>query len=110
MTDFADRPIPVISRHLNNHRYAPRTITLESNLFVTDALEFACSSLNGTLDIVSGHVLSFGCSNCRPETWITVRIAATTLRRNRDLFDQSRKGLSSLGVESTLFMLDSGPL
>src|SRR6185312_13805931 len=106
MPDFAYRPVTIIRGYIHQKRHTPRTIPFELNFFVGRTGKFACSALDGTLDIVSGHVLSFGRGNGGTQAWIPFRVAPATFGGHGDFLDQASKDLAALGVQRALFVLD----
>src|SRR5439155_24722911 len=83
-------------------------VTLERKFFVIYPRQFACATLDGTLDVIGGHVLGLGCGDRGAQSRISVGVAAI-FRSNADFLNNAGEDLAALGVKCTLFVLDCGP-
>ena len=108
--NLAYRPILVVGQHLYHDGDAPRAVALVHNLLVRQAFELTRAPLDRPLDVVGRHIFRFGRQNRRPQTRVSVRIAAGFLCCNRDFLDEARKYLAALGVGRALLVLDRRPL
>ena len=85
-----DGPGRIVGRALDQHRDAMRGVA-----FVQHLLEVGCvasrGALDGSLDLVLGHVDRAGVLDDSPQRRVRVRVGATTLDRNRDVLADSRE-------------------
>ena len=91
VTDFGKGAVLVIRRDLQHHRHAARPIAFVHHFLVCGAGKFARSLLNGTLDVIRRHVLSFGGGNGGTQARIRIRISAADPRRDGDFLDDLRE-------------------
>ena len=109
MSDFADGAVAIVGADVDQYRSASGTVSLERELFVVDAGEFAGTTLNGALDVVGRHVLGLRIRDGLAQAGVLIHVAAI-LRRDGDFLDQARENLAAFRVKSALLVLDCGPL
>src|SRR5258706_963981 len=107
---FADRAVAVVGADFHQHRYAARAVALEREFLVVHAGQLPGAALGSALDVVGWHVLCLGCSDSSPKPRISIRIAASRLRRHGNFLDQTGENLAALGIQRALFVLDCVPL
>src|SRR5579862_13143 len=110
VTDFADGAVPVVGVDLSEDGDAARTVALERELFVSRAGQFAGTALDGSLDVIGGHVLALSGEDRRTQTRIAIRITTAIFGGNADFLDEASENLAALGVERALLVLNCGPL
>src|SRR5215475_9481045 len=99
MADLAHRAVAVVSVNVEKDRHAARTISFERKFLVNGAWQFAGTALDGSLDIIGGHVLGFGGQNGSPQSRIGVGITASVLGCNADFLDKTGEYLAALGIK-----------
>src|ERR1043166_9518422 len=83
--DFRGRAVLVVSRGLDDHRYAPGRVT-----FVNDLVKmlrfhsFACPALDRAVDDIVWRTLGPGRNDRAPEPRVAGRVASTGFGRDRD--------------------------
>ncbi len=88
----------------------PGTVALERDLLVGRPFELARALLDGSLDVVGGHVGRLRVVEDAAQPRVRGRITATDSGRDGDLADELREELAALGVDGALLVLDRMPL
>src|SRR6185437_2647323 len=110
VADFADGAVAIVGIDVEQDSDSAGPVAFQGKFFVVDARQFASATLNGTLDVVGGHVFAFGREDGGAQPRIAVGIAAAIFSRNADFLDKTGKNLAPLGVERAFFMFNCCPL
>src|ERR1700722_143577 len=109
VTNLANGAVFVVGEDVDDEGDAAGAVALVGDLLVGDAFEFSGAALDGSLDIVGGHVLCFRRNDGSAEAGVAVGGASAGLGGDRYLFDKAGEDLATLGVCGALFMLDCRP-
>jgi hypothetical protein len=107
--DLGSRAVLVVREHPNQHRHSTRSVAFVRDVFVLLPRASACALLDGTLDVVGGHVRGLGGFDRRLEAHIGLGVAPAVLGGHRDLAEDLGEELPSLYVRLALLALDLGP-
>jgi len=85
--DFSGGAVLIVGGRFYDHRYPSGCVTLVSDLVeVLRIRSFAGATFDGAFDIVVGHAGRTRCQDSAAQPRISIGIAATAFRRNRNLF------------------------
>jgi hypothetical protein len=87
-----------------------RTIALVHDLLILGAFQFARAALDGTLDIISRHVMLPRLFDGEPQPWVRIGVAATQSRRHDNLACQLGEQLAAHRVLLRFANADIVPL
>src|SRR5712664_258139 len=106
---FADDAIAIRGDRLDQHPHAARSVALESHFFVLFPLKLTGAAQDGSLDVLTRHVLILASQDGGAKARVRVRIAAANARSDRDFADYPGENAAALGVGGRLLVLDRGP-
>jgi hypothetical protein len=101
--------VAVVGQTIDHDRHTTRAHSPRSGFPRSCALELAGGLLDGSLDVVLGHVGRIGLVHGQAQTRIGFGVAAAFARGHRDLTDQAGEDLAALGILRLLAVLDIGP-
>ena len=81
MTYLADGTVLIVGEDVYDDGYSAGAVALVGDLFVADAFELAGAALDGSLDVVGGHVFRFCGDYCGAEAGVAIGISAAAWRR-----------------------------
>src|SRR5271167_3574246 len=109
MAHLAHGTVAIVRGHFDDESDAPGTVALKGDLLVDRSGQFTGAALDGALDVVLRHVLSFGGGDSATQPGIGIHIPPALASRHGDFSDQTGENLAALGVKCALCVLDCGP-
>ena len=110
LPNLCNGSVTIVRGCLHKQRNATGAIALVVDLFINDPGKLARSPLDGTLDVVSRHVLGFCSCDRSAQPWIRFAVRTSLFGSDCDLLNQSREHLATGSVGSALLPLDRAPL
>jgi len=90
--------------------HSARTVPLVGTALVVCTGKLSGTFLDGTLDVVLGHIVGFCTIHSGSESWIGIKIPTTLFRSDHDLLDELGENAAALGIFRRFFSFDRGPL
>ncbi len=109
MPQLGDRPVLVICEGLHVYGDPPWSVSLVTHFLVGCPFQFSCAFLDGSFDVIRGHIHSLGICDGLSQARIGIRITPPDTSRYSEFTDDFRKNLSPLSVLGSFFMFDGMP-
>ena len=106
MPDLTGRTVKVVGNHFYDNRDSARSVAFVSDLFVVGAFTFAGGLLDGTLDVIVGHVVGFGLCDNVLQLIVVIRVGAAFSYGNGDFTADFGKYFAACRVGFFFFMLN----
>src|ERR1700677_5134019 len=109
MANFADCAVSIVGGDFDNQSDSARTVALKGDFLVDGTGQLTGTALDGTLNVVLGHVLGFGRGDGPAQPGVGIRVATALTGGHGDFADEAGEDLAPFGVEGAFFVLDCGP-